>query len=111
MNRRAILESLLRFDQPLPELEAALASLDEDSAPAATLTRSHIALVVRRFEVGLLEAEAVARWADLIECREDIEFEARHEPAVADALFDLANPDLQGPLAEISADVLAVVER
>jgi len=110
MNRRAILESLLRFDQPLAELEAAVAELDGDSEPVAIMTRSDIALVLRRYLAGLLDAEEVARWASLIECREDIEFEPRHEAAVADALFDLANPDLQGQLSDISSDVLALVE-
>jgi hypothetical protein len=111
MDRRVILSSLLHFDRSLDELEAAVADLDDDGEPVAILTRKDIATVARRYLAGLLEAGEVERWANLIEGRADIEFEPRHEPAVADAIFDLANPDLQGELADISADVLALVER
>jgi hypothetical protein len=110
MDHRAILASLIRFDQPLAELEATLNGLDGDGEPVVTLTRKDIAAIVHRYQGGLLHAGEVERWANLIECREDIAFEPRHEPVVADAIFDLANPDLQGALAEIGADILAVVE-
>jgi len=110
MNPRPILLSLVRFDRPLAELEEAVAELEGNGQPLATLTRKDIAAVVRRHLAGLLTASEVARWASLVECREDIEFEQRHEPGIADALFDLANPDIQGPLEDIAADVLALVE-
>jgi len=111
MNGRAVLLSLLRFDQPLADIEAAVGDLDGEATSVAILTRNDICLVIRRHLAGLLGADEVARWATLIECRDDIEFEPRHEPAVADALFDLANPDLQGPLSDIGSDVLAMLER
>jgi hypothetical protein len=110
MDNRSILSSLLRFDQPLAELEAALVSLDGEAVSAVTLTRKDIALVVHRYLGGLLHADEVEHWANLIEGRDDIMFEPRHEAAVADAIYDLANPDLQGLLSDISADVLALVE-
>jgi len=87
-----------------------VAGLDWDGPPVATLTRKDIAAIVRRHMAGLLAATEVAQWANLVECREDIEFEQRHEAAIADALFDLANPDIQGQLVDIGADVLALVE-
>jgi len=110
MNNRTILASLVRFDRPLAELESAVADLDAGTQPVATLTRKDIAGVVRRYLAGLLDAAEVEHWANLIECREDVEFEPRHEPVVADAIFDLANPDVQGSLADIGEDVLALVE-
>jgi hypothetical protein len=110
MTRADILASLIRFDRPIAELEALVAGLDWDAEPAATLRRKDIADVIGRFLTGGLEAGVVARWAELIESREDIAFEPRHEPAVADAIYDLANPDVQGELAEISDDILASIE-
>jgi hypothetical protein len=110
LNDRAVLSSLVRFDRPLAELEQALADLEPQGKPGATLTRKDITGVVRRHLAGLIGAQEVARWASLVESREDIEFEPRQEPAVADAIFDLANPDLQGALAAIAPDVLASLE-
>lgn len=111
MDRKAIITSLIAFDRPLSEFRAHLSSLACDGEPVAVLRRQDIAAVVRRYLVGQLDAGAVEAWANLIECREDVEFERRHEEAVADALFDLANPVLQGPLANIAGDVLASLER
>lgn len=110
MDRRFILASLIRFDRPIAELEALIGGLDWDDGPAVPLRRKDIADVIRRFVAGQTDAESVARWANLIESHEDIAFEPRHEPAVADAIFDLANPDLQGPLAEIAPTILASIE-
>lgn len=107
MDRRAIMASLVRFDLPLPELEAAVAALDWDAVPLVSLRRGDIVGVLRQYSAGLLQAGEVERWANLIECRDDIEFEPHHEPAVVDAIFDLANPELQGALADIYVDVLA----
>jgi hypothetical protein len=110
MERSDILSSLIRFDKPIAELEALVAELDWDATPAASLRRTDIAAVIERYLGGQIDPGDVARWANLIESREDIAFEQRHEPAVADAIFDLANPDLQGELAEISADILASLQ-
>ncbi|MDO6415128.1 hypothetical protein Q4F19_12120 [Sphingomonas sp. BIUV-7] len=111
MDRRLIIASLIRFDQPLAELEAAVATLDWDAEPVGQLTRKDIADVLRRYQAGLLKAGEIGRWASLVECREDLEFEMRHEAVVADAIFDLANPDVQGTLPDIVEDLLAALQR
>ncbi|MDB5686074.1 MAG: hypothetical protein JWR77_663 [Rhizorhabdus sp.] len=109
MSRASIITSLIRLDRPLPELRAALAELDWDAEPVATLTRSNIAAILHRFVAGDLDSATVEAWANLVECREDVVFEPRNEEAVADALYDLANPDLQGPLEGILPDLLATL--
>jgi hypothetical protein len=110
MDRADILASLIRFDRPIAELEALVRALDWDAEPVATIRRRDIVAVIERFLAGEIDAGDVVRWADLLEGREDMNFEPRHEPAVADAIYDLANPDLQGELAEISDDILASIE-
>ena len=110
MDRASALRALIAFDRSLTEVEAALDSLDWSEAAAATLRRADIAAILRRFRSGELDVAAVERWAGLVESREDIEFEARHAEAIADALFDLANPDLQGALPEIVDDVLDALD-
>jgi len=105
-----VLSSLLSFGEPLDEIAAALGELEWDAEPVVTLTRKHIADVLCRYRAGLLRGDEVERWANLIECREDIDFERGHEPVIADAIFDLSNPDLQGPLATVADEVLASVQ-
>lgn len=84
-----------------------MSTLECDAEPVATLGRLDIASVLNGFLAGQLDAGAVEEWANLVECREDITFERREEETVADAIFDLANPALQGPLGEIAPRVMA----
>jgi len=110
MTRSSILAALIRLDRPLPELRTMLTGLAWDAQPVVTLTRQNIATILHRFAAGDLDADTVAAWANLVECREDILFEPRREEAVADALYELANPDPQEPLAEILPDILASLD-
>ena len=110
MDDRAVLLSLLRFDRPLSDLAPLLLALDPDGAPLATVGRQHIAGVLRRYATGSLDAATIEDWANLVESRADLEYEPGHEAVVADALFDLANPDIQGPLDTVCDDVLAALE-
>ena len=47
-----------------------------------------------------LSAEQVKDWANAIEGRDDIEFDPQDEKAVADAIFLLANPEINFPITE-----------
>jgi len=53
--------------------------------------------VLAQWQAGKLCPEEVEGWADPVEVRDDLD----HDPAappVTNAIFDLANPELQGPL-------------
>lgn len=56
--------------------------------------------VLRRWQSGVLTDEEVEEWANLVEVRDDLDHDPA-DPAVADAIFDLANPVLQGALREV----------
>jgi hypothetical protein len=107
MSRQAILYSLIHLDAPLAGLKAALASISWDAEPIVTLARQDIATVLQRFIRGEIDAVAVEEWANLVEGREDIQFEPGSEEVIADAIHDLANPELRGRLATIAPDVLS----
>jgi hypothetical protein len=66
--------------------------------PAVVLTAENVLAVLRRFQAGALTAAEVEDWADLIECREDIDYLPDDE--VLEAIYLLANPVLNGPLDE-----------
>ena len=107
MDRQSIIVSLIAFDKSLNDLRRELAELGWDADPVAVLTRQNLATMIDRFVIGALDAETVEAWANLIEGREDIEFEPGYETRVAQALHDLANPELSGRLEMIAIEVRA----
>jgi hypothetical protein len=104
MTRDQTIQSLVRFDQPLPLLEAALRSVpwDWEDAPLAILDEAAVVAVLRRHASGELSDEQVERWADLIEMRDDIDF----TPEATEAIFRLANPLISGPIEEVARELL-----
>jgi hypothetical protein len=107
MTRQEAVASLVSFDKPLALLRAGVAAFpyDWDGPALATLRSGHVASVLARWKSGNLTAEEVEEWANLVEIREDL----THDPddlKVADAVFDLANPLLQGDLTEIGPALL-----
>lgn len=66
--------------------------------------------MLRRFTSGEIDARTVEVWADMIECREDIQFESGQEAVIASAIHDLANPTLQGRLDIIAPDLVAAFQ-
>jgi hypothetical protein len=107
MTRQAVLSSLIEFDAPLADLKAALALFSWDADSVCTLTRRHIAAVLERLASREIDAADVEEWADMLECREDIRFEPGHEEMVSKTIFDLANPDLSGPVVATAPAMLA----
>ena len=105
VTREEAVQALVRFARPLEDLREALATFewDWDSRALASLTSTDIASVLHRYEAGELSAAEVEDWANLIEGREDIDLDDR----TSEAIFDLANPVLQGPLSETGPALLA----
>jgi hypothetical protein len=76
---------------------AELSALGWDAAkPLAMLTKADIISILDRYLSGDLTAQQVTDWADLVECREDIELPEAGAASISDAVFQLANPNLRG---------------
>ena len=105
MTREQAVQSLVHFDQPLRMLDAVLRenAWDWDGPPIATLGGANIVSVLQRYLKGDVSGDDVEAWANMLEGRDDVEF----EPGTAAAIFDLANPTLQGPLTEVASVLLA----
>jgi hypothetical protein len=105
MTRDQAVQSLVRLNQPLPLLEAVLRSMpwDWEGPPLAVLDGSAVASILRRHAAGELSDEQVVQWANLVEVRGDVESTAE----AADAVFYLANPAINGPLAEVAPMLLS----
>jgi hypothetical protein len=98
-DRASALRSLIAYEQPLDPILVALRSHGWDaSEPLAILTSADVISILERYLSGDLTAQQVADWADLVECREDIELPQMGTASISDAVFHLANPNLRGEL-------------
>lgn len=99
LNREQVLLQLLTYDRPLSEIESNLSTLGWDSEkPVVVLKLSQISSIMERALCKSLSLEKVSRWAELIESREDIAYEATSSKRIKEYIYNLANPDLSGSL-------------
>ena len=110
VTRKEAIRSLVAFDRPLGELRERVASFpfDWDGPPVGTLRREHLLAVLARWQSGELTPKEVEDWANLVEARDDLDVDST-DPAVADAVFDPANPLMQGQLHDVGPALAAAL--
>ncbi len=103
-SRTNVLVDLLELQRPLLEVAELLAKFPWDSEEELVrLTEENVADAVRRFLDGQLSGDEIHRWAGLIACREDIDYEG-----FEDLIMRLATPEINHPLDRaIAVDILA----
>jgi hypothetical protein len=106
MKRIDALQALVRFDKPLGEVFETLSQYPWDGEELVVLSCAHVASVLNRFMNGTISAADVENWADAIEGRDDIGFDAESRDLLKDAIWELANPILTNELSRDSAKVL-----
>ena len=72
-------------------------------APLVTLTARDVAIILQRYVSGEITAREVEYWADLLEVRDDVEFDEIPNEQVQEAVHFMANPLLHGDLTEAAA--------
>lgn len=77
-----------------------------DSEEIVTLSRSDIHSILLRFLNREMSAANVEIWADFLEARDDVGFEAGHAELIKHVLYTLATPELEGQLTNDSAQHL-----
>ncbi len=108
VSRVSVLSDLIAFGKPIDLLAAIVSDMGWSETPVVILTADHILSVLRRFQAGELTAADVEAWADLIECREDIDYQPERDEEILEAIYVLANPVLNGALDEALADQVMV---
>jgi hypothetical protein len=111
--RLEVVKNLLTLAKPLPEVSAQLSNFVWDyDGEGLKLTRSHLCHALERYLDGTLSAIDVETWANLIETREDIYFDADYSTLIDDVLHELANPTLTQSLDSTrSAELLDLLSR
>lgn len=104
VSRVSGLNDLIEFRKPIDVLAAIVSDLGWSETPVVILTTDHVLNVLRRFQAGELTAADVEAWADLIECREDIDNQPERDEEILEAIYVLANPVLNGLLDEVLTD-------
>lgn len=98
-DRSVVIENLLNFSRPLDELQRQLSGFDWDfEGVPVVLHRDHIVRVLRRYLNAELTASMVEQWANLLEGREDLCFDGKHEKWITETVHELANPLLTARL-------------
>ena len=103
-DRSKFLLELIRFPASLDEVKTRLSQLTWESEDELVVLRpEHLVSILQKFAHREISAAEVEEWANLIEGREDIGFEARSEEACSESLHELANPLLTRQLTPKSA--------
>lgn len=103
-SRTEVLLSLIERTKPLGEVSRLLAQFSFDSNPLVTLRAEHIKSVLLDYLAGRVDESYVECWAELIELRDDIEFDLQSEQFIKNCIHDLANPTLSGALTKETAN-------
>jgi hypothetical protein len=97
--RRRVLTAILAQDGELASNLAELGRLGWDSdVDLAVLTREHGRRLLDGFLAHEVSALVCQQWAEALEAREDIGFEAGYEDVLKRLVFELANPEITEPL-------------
>jgi len=93
MNRRQqLLQALLTFDEPLNLIAQELAQFEWDHEGEPVLVAPlHIVSILNRFLSNQLNAKQVEEWANMIECREDLDYESENQKQLEQVIYELAN--------------------
>lgn len=91
------------------ELSELLAKLRASIAEPWLLSSSALVHLLNRFLTGEITAEDVETLADALEMNEAVTYEQPHGQIIADVLFVLSNPEINGPLTQ--ANVTTLIQR
>lgn len=109
MKRQQLCEKLVAWDDDPRKTSAALREFPHDCEESlATLRKADVAAALNRFLSGEVSSSDIEAWADAVEMRDDIGYEESDRDAIANTLFILSNPDINGVLTPDYAKELLV---
>ncbi len=108
MNRRAqLLTELLSPHRPIELIREELSRFPWDSdSDLVILKRTHLKSMLGNYIADHMTVADIAAWAEAIEGRDDVGFEAEHEELLKTILFELSTQELGRPLSRSHAERL-----
>ena len=96
--RASILSNVIAFTKSLDELAKELCRLDWDCPnEVVSMSSQDLINILDRFLQDDINKKELEDWANLIECREDIDF----QKGVESIIYNLANPELEGVITPL----------
>lgn len=100
MGRMEVLNDLISFSESPEALSKALSQYEWDYEGVPFIVKaSQVRKVLEEFLAGKYSAQELEAWANLIECREDLEFEESKHNLIENIINHLANPVLHGEIS------------
>jgi len=111
MSREELLRELISYRLPIEKTLENLSYYGWDCEfPLVTLTKSDVVSIMQRYLSGGITEQQLTDWADLVECREDIEYPTQDENLIASIIFRLANPNLNEEITSPLVESILVKE-
>ena len=105
MDRFELLNDLICFRRPAADLSKELTQFDWDyDGEPVIIKASHVGTVLEGFISNKFSAKDLEDWANLIECREDLDYEDSKREKLEEVFDVLANPVLQGEITKQSCE-------
>ena len=111
-NHTKVLNELVDYIIPIHEIKIKVRNLNWDYDGTPVIIRcTHIKRVLDRFINGELNKDEIEEWANLIECREDLDFDINCADKLSEIIYKLANPVLEGEFdLKMCHDFLKLIE-
>jgi hypothetical protein len=99
-DRHQALVDLIDLRKPIDAAIRTLAAHPWGTAPEVVFGGQQITRALEMFLAGEVNPRDLEQWADAIEGRDDIEYEPSRSPEVAEFLFDISTPQINGALTQ-----------
>jgi hypothetical protein len=97
--RAALLAKVVRYELPLDETLLMLSAFGWDSdRELYQLSSQDVIALLDRYLEGTLTAAQVQHWAELLELRDDLGYDARQTDLLKQIISRLANPEVNGAI-------------
>ena len=95
--RETIIKHLINLDKPIDEIKKSLKGLGWDSDDEITMAKGSVKSILNRYIESNIDSKTLNEWANTIEGREDIDYDESCFNEIKQLVYEIANPDLEGP--------------
>jgi hypothetical protein len=104
-DKSKVLNDLLNLKRPLLEIQEDLAQLNWDSNDkVCVLDGRKLENILNAYINNNVSNQDLELWANMVECREDIQIDERQKNLIKHIIFAMANPYLEGEINKPSAE-------
>ena len=91
-----VLKNLIDLSAPIEQIKESLKAIQWNSDTSVLMSKNSVIQVLSRFINDEISHQTLEKWANLVESREDIEFDPICPDDIKTLIFNIANPELQG---------------